>query len=227
MCSRSGRWCSTSRISCRTPGWSRRWRLAEQGRPGRAGRPAPDGGRRAGPRGRVEGICAGRGHGGGCGLDRGHGGAAARRHGPAVRRGAGTDDVGHVPAGVEVRARPAVGRGRRPVPVRADRARRPDRCRGDADLRGHRRHDPADLRICQAGQRLWLLRGEGSERAAGHRVLGRPGAGDRGDPAAERIRELGPRRGPAGRRQPENDRSRAGSAGRWSCGRTAPTTAPT
>ena len=76
---------------------------------------------RAGPCGRVEGICAGRGDGGGCGLDRGHGGAAARRHGSAVRRGAGTDHFGHVPAGVEVRARPPVGRGRRPVPDRSDR----------------------------------------------------------------------------------------------------------
>ena len=63
MCSRCGRWCSTSRIWCRTRGWSRRSRW-----PSRAGLieladqhlTVPGG---AGSRGRVEGVCAGRGHG--------------------------------------------------------------------------------------------------------------------------------------------------------------------
>jgi hypothetical protein len=56
-----------------------------------------------------------------CGLDLGSGPVAARRDGPAVRRVAGADDVGHVPAGVSdcterhrphgARPTPAEGRG--------------------------------------------------------------------------------------------------------------------
>jgi hypothetical protein len=40
---------------------------------------------------------------------------------------------------------------------------------------------------------------EGPQRAAGHRVVGRGGAGDRGQQAAQGLGEPRPRRGPAGR----------------------------
>ncbi len=68
-------------------------------------------------------------------------------------------------------------------------------------LRRYRRHHPVHLRVRQAGHRLRVLRGQGTERAAGHGVDRVVGAGDRGDPAAEGIGELRAGRGPAGRRR--------------------------
>ena len=53
------------------------------------------------------------------------------------------------------------------------------------------------------------------------------GAGDRGDPAAQRLRELRPRRGPAGRRRPQDQPRLRARAGCWSCGRTRRSTAAT
>jgi hypothetical protein len=55
------------------------------------------------------------------------------------------------------------------------------------------------------GRPVRLQQGEGAECAAGHGVDADVGAGDRGDPVAERLDQLRPWRGPAGRRRPRDD----------------------
>ena len=142
-----------------------------------------------------------RGHGRGRGLDHRHGPAAPRRHGPRLRRGAGALDAGHVPAPVHLRSRPPTRRRRRRAagPARrrdpAAARRRPDR------VRRHRRHRAPDLRLRQAGRRPRLHRREGLERAARRALDPDLGAGDRRDPVAEGIDQLGPGRGETARRR--------------------------
>jgi hypothetical protein len=105
----------------------------------------------------------------------------------AGRRVTMSGGPGHA-AGLKVSALVGATRpGRGQVPDRAGAAAPRDH---RSEVRRHRGHGPIDLRLRQAGRRVRLLGREGFQCFPGHRVDTSFGAGDRRDPAPERISEF-------------------------------------
>ena len=228
MLFRCGRRCSTSRIWCRTPGWSRRWRwphraglieLADRQLtvPGGAGRAAGS---------KVSALVAGMVAGADSIAD-----MAVLRHGAMGRLFTGVRApstlgtflrafrFGHVRQLDAVAARFLTGLARH-APLISPARRRSPIVDIDDTVRSTYGYAKQGAGYGYSGVKgLNALLATVSTRVVG--------AGDRGDPAAEGVGELRARRGPAGRRRPGHHPVAAARPGRWCCGRTARSTAGT
>jgi hypothetical protein len=144
------------------------------------------------------------------GLHFGSGPVAPRRDAPSVRRGPGPLDAGHVAAQLHLRTRPSARRGRGAAAARTRAVGTAAARRRPARLPRPRRHGPRDPRLCQAGRRARVHRGQRPGRAAGDPVHAPVGAGDRRLPAAPRRGELDARCPETARRRPGHSQTSRG-----------------